>query len=76
MTCLAECARLWLEIPADARITAAWDGDRRAMRFTVASEGDEFELVFEPDTLRRFLGVAEGLLTQQWPVITDKQEEH
>ena len=76
MTCVAECARVWLEVPADARIDGAQEEQRRAFRFTVASEGDEFELVFEPDTLRRFLGVAEDLLTRQRPVTTHEQQEH
>jgi hypothetical protein len=59
---------MWLDVPPDSHIEGEVDETRRDVRFTVSCERDEFELTFEPATLRRFVGLAEGLLAQVGPV--------
>lgn len=59
----AECARLWLDVPADSLIEGSLVPIRNNYRFTISCEAEEVsELIFDSESLRRFLAVADGLL--------------
>lgn len=63
MTYQAMCSQVWLDVSDDSRITGQIDS-RGDVQFTVSCEHDEFELVFPPPMLRRFVDLATGLLAQ------------
>lgn len=63
MSYQAVCVQAWLDVPADVRITGEVERDRD-VKFTITGQEDEFDVVFEPAALRRFIRLAEGLLAQ------------
>lgn len=55
------CSQVWLDVSADSQVTGEVDS-RGDIQFTIRCEQDEFELVFPPPMLRRFVDLATGLL--------------